>query len=247
MPDEAPRRLDQWLVARGLCGSRAQAQAAIKAGRVALDGRVARKPNESVPAGANVEIAGAADGYASRGAEKLAAALDHYGVDPDGLICLDLGASTGGFTDLLLRRGAARIYAVDVGRGQLIERLAGDPRVVNLEGVHGRDLTAALAPGPIDLLTIDVSFISLAKAAPAAMTLVKPGGRLIALVKPQFELGRERIGKGGKALGDLEDAPRQVRAWLEATPGWRPRSWMDSPILGGAGAQEFLIAADRLA
>lgn len=240
------RRLDQILVERGAFASRARAQGAIRAGLVRVGGVVAGKPATMAPDDAVIEVDGDVHDYVSRGAMKLEGALGTYEVDPAGKICLDLGASTGGFTEVLLRNGAAKIYAVDVGTGQLHPTLIADSRVVNLEQVHAKDLSHALIPDPIEIIVCDVSFISLKKALPCAMALAAPGARLIALIKPQFEVGRSRLGKGGivkpgyaNTYGVCED----INAWLSEQPGWKSLKWMTSPIEGGDGNKEFLIGA----
>lgn len=239
-------RLDRRLVQTGAFESRAKAQAAIRAGKVRVDGSVAVKPAEDIPDTAQIEIEGPAYPYVSRGGVKLAAALDAFGLDPAGRVCLDLGASTGGFTEVLLRRGAARIYAVDVGAGQLHARIAADPRVVNFEKTHAKDLTRALIPEPPALIVCDVSFISLKKALPPALALAAPDARLIALVKPQFEVGPAHIGKGGivKDARAAEAARADIACWLGGQ-GWAVTGALDSPILGGDGNREFLIGARR--
>lgn len=240
-------RLDQYLVLKGLAESRARAQAAIAAGLVTVDGAVAEKPAQKIGEGAAVAMAGAAHPYISRGGVKLAAALDAFGIDPAGKICLDLGASTGGFTDVLLRRGAAKIYAVDVGRGQLHEKIAADPRVVNLERTHAKELTREIVPEPIAVIVCDVSFISLKKALPFALMLAAPGARLAALIKPQFEVGPEGVGKGGLVKEGLaEPVADGVARWIE-TQGWGVSGLIDSPIRGGDGNREFLLGATKTA
>ena len=240
-------RLDQYLVLKGLAESRARAQAAIAAGLVTVDGAVAEKPAQKIGEGAAVAVAGAAHPYVSRGGVKLAAALDAFGIDPSGKTCLDLGASTGGFTDVLLRRGAAKIYAVDVGRGQLHEKIAGDPRVVNLEHTHAKDLSPQRVPEPVDVIVCDVSFISLKKALPFALMLAAPGARLAALVKPQFEVGPEGVGKGGLVKDGLAGPVADDMARWIKTQGWDVIGVIDSPILGGDGNREFLIGATKTA
>lgn len=244
-----PRRLDQTLVERGAFPSRARAQGAIKAGLVRVAGAVVDKPSTLVAADAVIAVEGDVHDYVSRGALKLEAALRSFEIEPSGKICLDLGASTGGFTEALLRAGAARIYAVDVGAGQLHQRIAGERRVVNLEKTHAKDLSRALVPEPVDIIVCDVSFISLRKALPFAMALAGPGATLVALIKPQFELGPEKIGKGGlvKASGDeLAELARDIGEWLNAS-GWPPVGAIESPIAGGDGNKEFLIGAIRSA
>lgn len=247
---ETPPRLDRWLVEAGLFDSRTRAQAAVKAGLVRIDGAVETRPSALKPDGASVTVEGDVHPYVSRGGVKLASALRTFEVDPAGKVCLDLGASTGGFTDVLLRAGAAKVYAVDVGRGQLHRSIAADPRVVSLEATHAKDLSAALIPDPIDVIVCDVSFISLRIALPPAMALAAPRARLVALIKPQFEVGRSRIGKRGivrpgyaNAYGVAED----IHQWIAAQTGWKPLGYTDSPIEGGDGNREFLIGAIRTA
>jgi 23S rRNA (cytidine1920-2'-O)/16S rRNA (cytidine1409-2'-O)-methyltransferase len=184
--------------------------------------------------------------WVGRGALKLVHALDLWRVTVEGRVVLDVGASTGGFTEVCLARGAARVYAVDVGRGQLHPRLAGDGRVVSLEATDARSLTAALIPHPPDLIVTDVSFISLEKALPAALALAAPGAALVALVKPQFEVGRAKVGKGG-VVSDPEaraGALEGVKAFLTGA-GWRVLETAESPIIGGDGNHEFLLWASR--
>ena len=239
-------RLDQLLVDRGAFASRARAQAAIRAGLVRGGGAVIDKPSANVAADSGIEIAGDVHDYVSRGALKLERALKTFEIDPAGKTCLDLGASTGGFTEVLLRGGALKICAVDVGTGQLHPKIIADPRVVNLEKTHARDLTAALIPDPIDVIVCDVSFISLKKALPFAMALAAPGARLIALIKPQFEVGRSRLGKGGIVKPGYENTYGvciDISAWFREQPGWKPLGYMESPIEGGDGNKEFLIGA----
>jgi 23S rRNA (cytidine1920-2'-O)/16S rRNA (cytidine1409-2'-O)-methyltransferase len=244
-PDRAPRiRLDQLLVERGLAESRTRAQALVLAGKVGVgEGDAARrdrKPGDLI-AGDTPVVLVAEEPYVGRGGYKLAAALDVFGIDPTGLTCLDVGASTGGFTDVLLQRGARRVYALDVGRGQLAESLRRDPRVVSMERTNARALTSTSLPEPIDLATIDVSFISLDKIlGPVAGTL-KPHGQIVALVKPQFEAGR-----GGTDKGVVRD-PAIHRAVLERTAitaqeaGLGIRGVIASPLLGAQGNREFLV------
>ncbi len=243
--DLAPTRLDLHLVQHGLFETRAQAQAAIRAGAVTVDGRVASKPSSTVPAGAAIS-ATPAHPWVSRGGVKLAAALDRFGIDPVGRHCLDIGASTGGFTHVLLARGAASVTAVDVGRGQFHARLAGDPRVRLHEGLDARALTAVHLLAPPSLIVADVSFISLDKALTNALALAAPRAVLAVLVKPQFEVGRARIGRGGIVRDEAAraDAIAGVAGWLDAE-GWAVRGHVPSPITGGDGNQETLLAADR--
>ena len=237
------RRIDLLLVERGLFDSRARAQAAIAAGRVTADGRVVAKPSETIDDTA-VLVAEPAHPWVGRGGLKLDHALALWPVPVEGRVVVDVGASTGGFTQVCLSRGAAKVYAVDVGRGQLHPTLADDPRVVELSGTDARTLTPALIPDRPALIVTDVSFISLAKALPAALALAGPGADLVALVKPQFEAGRDKVGKGGIVK---EEAVRQaaldaVTAWLQSE-GWPVRETADSPVTGGDGNHEFLLWA----
>jgi 23S rRNA (cytidine1920-2'-O)/16S rRNA (cytidine1409-2'-O)-methyltransferase len=183
--------------------------------------------------------------FVSRGGLKLASALDAFGLEPKGLVALDIGASTGGFTEVLLARGAKRVFAVDVGRDQLHDKLREDRRVVVLEGTDARALDAAVIDGPVGAIVADVSFISLTKALPEALKLAAPGAWLVALVKPQFEVGRDAVGKGG-IVRDAQARARavaEVRAFIDATPGWNVFAEMPSPIPGGSGNEEVLIGA----
>ncbi|GGC99404.1 TlyA family RNA methyltransferase [Aquisalinus flavus] len=240
-------RLDLHLVESGLCESRARAQSAIAAGLVRVNGTVADKPSRKIGAGDEVTLSGEVLRWVSRGGLKLEKALEYFGVDPAGMICLDLGASTGGFCDVLLAGGAAKIHAVDVGHGQLHDRIAGDSRVVNLEKTHAKDLSPALVAEPLDLVVTDVSFISLKKALPPALDLIRPGGHCLALVKPQFEVGRGEIGKGGLVRPGRENAEGVAEAMLDwiAGEGFEPLGWCESPIAGGDGNREFLIGARK--
>ncbi|MDP4024414.1 TlyA family RNA methyltransferase [Methylobacterium sp. NEAU 140] len=242
-PQRAGTRADLFLVAHGHFESRARAQAAIRAGLVRADGRPVRRASDPIAPGARIE-AHPEHPYASRGGLKLAAALDAFGLDPRGLPCLDVGASTGGFTDLLLARGAAHVHAVDVGRGQLHPRLAADPRVTSLEGTDIRGLDPArLVPAPL-LASVDVSFIGLALVLPALPPLLAPGGAIVALIKPQFEAGRGRVGRGGLVRDPAVHAEvcAAVRAVLEGL-GARVLGPVPSPVPGGDGNAEFLIGA----
>jgi 23S rRNA (cytidine1920-2'-O)/16S rRNA (cytidine1409-2'-O)-methyltransferase len=238
------KRADIVLVERGFFPSRARAQAAIAAGLVKVGGVALNKASEAVAGDAEI-AAEAPHPYASRGGLKLAAALDAFGLDPADLVCLDVGASTGGFTDVLLVRGALRVVAVDVGHGQLAARLATDHRVRSLEGLDARALTRAHvgeAPGAI---VCDVSFISQRLVLPHMLPLAAPQAWLVSLVKPQFEVGPADIVKGRvRSEAALERACADVRACIEAQ-GWGILGLIPSPILGGRGAKEFLIAARR--
>jgi 23S rRNA (cytidine1920-2'-O)/16S rRNA (cytidine1409-2'-O)-methyltransferase len=233
------------LVARGLFESRAKARAAIEAGGVTADRRRVAKASELIAEDAELE-AEPAHPWVGRGALKLAHALELWPIAVDGRVVLDVGASTGGFTEVCLTRGAARVYAVDVGRGQLHPKLAADSRVTSLEATDARELTAALIPQAPDVIVTDVSFISLEKALPAALALAQPGTDLVALVKPQFEVGRERVGKGGIVTDPAAraDALGGVKRFLAAA-GWAIQATADSPIEGGDGNREFLLWATR--
>jgi 23S rRNA (cytidine1920-2'-O)/16S rRNA (cytidine1409-2'-O)-methyltransferase len=238
-------RLDQALVAAGLADSRARAQALIAAGVVLVDGRPAAKPAVRVPPGAALAVTGDPLPYVSRGGLKLRHALDAFGLDPSGAVALDLGASTGGFSQVLLEAGAAEVWAVDVGRGQLAPALRADPRLHVVEGLNARDLTADHVPPP-DFLVADLSFISLAKALPPALGLARPGATLVALVKPQFEVGPAAVGKGGivRDPAAIAAARAGVRAFL-GSAGWMILDETPSPVPGGDGNAEFLLAARK--
>lgn len=243
------RRLDEVLVERRLVETRARARGLILRGLVQVDGAEASKAGQLVGEGADIQVQGVDAPYVSFGADKLVAALEAFGsdFDPKGRIALDVGASTGGFTDVLLRRGAAKVYAVDVGRRQLHAKLRGDPRVVSLEETDARALTSDLVPDPITALVSDVSFISLTKALPAALTLTAPGAWLIALIKPQFEAGPAAVGKGG-IVRNAEDQARSVEIvlkWLAAQPGWRIDGVAEWPGLEGRSNDEYLVGAHR--
>ena len=240
-------RLDQLMVERGLAESRAKAQALVLAGQVFSGDRRLDKPGHAVADDVQICVRAPGVPYVSRGGIKLAHGLDHFGIDPTGSVALDVGASTGGFTDVLLQRGAARVYAVDVGHGQLDWRLRNDPRVVVLERTNARHLTRTLVPEAIDLVVSDVSFISLELALPAALALARRGAGLIALIKPQFEVGKGQVGKGGvvrdPALHDAVCA--KIARWLGAEQKWQVLGITLSPITGPKGNREFLIAARR--
>ncbi|MBS0361346.1 MAG: TlyA family RNA methyltransferase [Proteobacteria bacterium] len=238
-------RADLLLVARGLFESRAKARAAIEAGGVTADGRTVAKASDLIDDGAAIAAA-AAHPWVGRGALKLEHALTLWPVPVEGRVVLDVGASTGGFTEVCLAAGARRVYAVDVGRGQLHASLADDPRVVALEGFDARRLTTAEVPDAPDLVVCDVSFIGLAKALPAALALAAEGADLVALVKPQFEVGPERVGKGGlvKDQAARAEALADVAAFLTAS-GWTVRETADSPIEGGDGNREHLLWATK--
>ncbi|MCO5063232.1 MAG: TlyA family RNA methyltransferase [Rhizobiaceae bacterium] len=237
-------RLDELLVRRGLFGSRSRAADAIRRGAVSVEGGAARKAGQVVLPDAQIDIADPALAYVSRAALKLVAGLDAFGFDPSGTTALDIGASTGGFTQVLLQRDARRVFALDVGHGQLADSIRNDARVTVREGLNARDLTLGDLDGiRPDFLVSDVSFISLKLALPPALELAVPGARGVFLVKPQFEAGREAIGKGG-LLKDEADGPRvaeALRQWLDAAPGWRAVGLVASPIEGGDGNREFLL------
>lgn len=241
-------RLDQALVDRGLAPSRARAQEMIRAGHVRLAGSTATKPSTKVPADAELSVSEEAHDYVSRAALKLVGGLDSFGIEPSGRICLDLGSSTGGFTDVLLRRGASKVYAVDVGTDQLHPSLRDDPRVISLEGTHAKDLGQGLIPEPIDLFVCDVSFISIQKALPPALALAGTPATLCTLVKPQFELGREAIGRGGRVLTPPDEQKqfidKEIVPFLQDL-GWTVHGLAISPIKGGEGTLEFLLHATK--
>ena len=238
-------RADLLLVARGFCESRAKARAAIEAGGVTAGGRPVARPSDLLANDAALVVT-PAHPWVGRGALKLEHALAIWPVRVEGPVALDVGASTGGFTEVCLAAGAARVYAVDVGRGQIHASLADDPRVILLEGVDARSLTAAEVPEAPQLIVCDVSFIGLAKALPAALALAAPGADLVALVKPQFEVGPERVGKGGLVRDEAAraDALSEVKAFLESA-GWPVQATTDSPIEGGDGNREYLLWARK--
>ncbi|NGN40486.1 TlyA family RNA methyltransferase [Mesorhizobium sp. CGMCC 1.15528] len=242
---ETRQRLDELLVARGLFASRSRARDAIERGTVKVDGAVAGKAGQGVSADAVIAVDDPAQSYVSRAALKLIAGLDHFSIDPSGCTALDIGASTGGFTQVLLERGAAHVTAIDVGHGQMHPSLKADPCVRCIEGLNARELSAGDLDGRLpELIVSDVSFISLKLALPPALDLARPGARGIFLVKPQFEAGREAIGKGG-LLKNPVDAPliaEALKDWLDAVPGWRAIGICPSPIEGSDGNREFLLA-----
>ncbi len=245
--DQQPQRLDLALVARGLVATRAKARDLIARGEVRVDGEIVRKPAANVREEQVIAVDAQAAAQVSRGAVKLTAALDRFGLDPAGRIALDVGASTGGFTQVLLERGAARVYAVDVGQGQLHETLKDNPHVVALEQCDARTLDSVLVPDAISAIVVDVSFISLTKVLPAALTLATTGCWIVALVKPQFEVGREGVSKGGivRDPAHRKRALITVRDWLAAHPQWEVIGDMPSPIEGGSGNVEYLLAGIR--
>ncbi|MFO1163477.1 MAG: TlyA family RNA methyltransferase [Reyranellaceae bacterium] len=237
-------RLDQALVDRGLAPTRAAAQRLVMAGLVFAGDRRLDKPGHAIAFETSLEVRGQLHPYVSRGGLKLEKGLDHFAIPVAGRIALDVGASTGGFTDLLLQRGAAKVYAIDVGTNQLAWKLRSDPRVVSMEKTNIRDVTHEHVPEPIDLIVCDASFIGLRTALPAALALAAPGAHLVALIKPQFEVGKGRVGKGG-IVRDPElhaEVCATIEAWLAAQAGWRVLGVADSPIEGAGGNKEFLIA-----
>jgi 23S rRNA (cytidine1920-2'-O)/16S rRNA (cytidine1409-2'-O)-methyltransferase len=241
------QRADQALVERGLVESRNKARALIMAGKVFSGEKRVEKPGQAVKPEQPLEVRGQEHPWVSRGGLKLEKGLDAFGIDPEGLVCLDIGASTGGFTDVLLTKGAARVYAVDVGHGQLAWKLRQDERVVVLEKTNARHLTAEQVPEPVDLVVCDASFIGLEVVLPAPLSLTRPGARLVALIKPQFEVGKARVGKGG-VVRDPElhhEVCARISAWLSAQPGWRVLGVAESPITGPEGNVEFLLGGER--
>jgi 23S rRNA (cytidine1920-2'-O)/16S rRNA (cytidine1409-2'-O)-methyltransferase len=238
------QRLDVALVTRGLAESRARAQALIKAGKVFSGTKRLDKASAEIAADEPLDLQGHDHPWVSRGGLKLVHALDHFAIDPAGMTVLDIGASTGGFTDVVLSRGAAKVYAVDSGQGQLAEKLRADPRVVVLERTNARHLTAALISDPVDLVICDASFIGLETVLPAPLALARRGGALVALIKPQFEVGPGRVGKGGIVRDPElhEEVCGRIAAWLAAR-GWYVFGVTESPIAGADGNKEFLIAA----
>ena len=241
----AKRRVDQLLVDRGLAESRTKAQALIMAGLVLAGTRRVAKAGETVPLDQPLTVKGQDHPWVSRGGLKLVEGLDRFQIDPTGLVCLDIGASTGGFTDVLLSRGAARVYAVDVGHGQLAWKLRQDTRVTVLERTNARHLTSEQVPEPVDLIVCDASFIGLAKVLETPLGFAAPGACLVALIKPQFEVGRGRVGKGGVVSDPTLHAEvcQSVSDWLNGLPGWRVIGLTESPIKGPEGNREFLIGA----
>ena len=241
------KRLDLALVERGLVRTRARARDAILRGHVTVDGKLAVRPAMTVEPDAAIALDDPASGYVSRGSLKLIAALDRFGYSPTGRVALDIGASTGGFTQVLLERGAAKVFAIDVGHGQLDPALAADPRVVSREGVNARDLVPGDIGEPAAAIVADVSFISLRLVLPPVLALAGPAAWGIFLVKPQFEVGREALGKGGivRDPGLAERSAADIAGWLETAIGWRVDGIILSPIEGGDGNREFLLGARR--
>jgi 23S rRNA (cytidine1920-2'-O)/16S rRNA (cytidine1409-2'-O)-methyltransferase len=243
-------RLDQTLVDRGLCESREKAKRAVMAGQVRINERMAGKPSDAVRPGDELTLV-AAEKFVSRGGLKLEHALNHFHLDVTGLRVIDLGASTGGFTDCLLQRGAAKVYAVDVGQGQLAWKLRCNPQVVVMEKTNARSLTPASFPPPFvpaDLVVIDCSFISLQKILPAAVALLRPSGRIIALIKPQFEAGKKEVDRGAGVIRDPLIHERVLRETNEFVTTRGGLNWLgvtESPVLGPAGNKEFLALIEH--
>ena len=240
----AKLRADQLLVDRGLAESRARAQALILAGLVFLGDRKVEKAGQQVAEDAELDVRGRDHPWVSRGGIKLAHAIDHFGIDVTGMVAIDVGSSTGGFTDVLLSNGAARVYAVDSGTNQLAWKLRSDARVIVHEQTSARILTADHIPEAIDIIVCDASFISLAKVLERPLAFARPGAQLAALIKPQFEAGRDEVGKGGVVRDPQvhERVCEQVRIWL-TTQGWTVTGITPSPITGPQGNIEFLIHA----
>jgi 23S rRNA (cytidine1920-2'-O)/16S rRNA (cytidine1409-2'-O)-methyltransferase len=247
MARSAKWRADQLLVEQGLAESRAKAQALILAGVVSCAGRRIDKPGQALAADAALSVKGQDHPWVSRGGVKLAHALDYFQIDATGKTALDIGASTGGFTDVLLAHGARRVYAVDVGHGQLAWKLRQDARVIVHERVNARHLTRAQVPELVDIITCDASFIGLEKILPAPLALAGEDAELVALVKPQFEAGRERVGKRGVVSDHAvhKEVCQRIAGWIGAQPGWSVAGVVESPILGPEGNREFLVCARR--
>lgn len=239
-------RVDQLLVERGLVESRARAQALVLAGLVFHGEAKVAKPGQTVPADAVLDVRGRDHPWVSRGGIKLAHAIEHFGLDPAGVTAMDIGSSTGGFTDVLLSKGAAHVFAVDSGTNQLAWKLRQDPRVTVLEQTSARVLTADHITAPCQWVVCDASFIALAKVLDVPLKLAAPQCQLVALIKPQFEVGREEVGKGGVVRDPALHARvcAEVRGWIEAL-GWQVQGIVESPITGPEGNVEFLIAARR--
>jgi 23S rRNA (cytidine1920-2'-O)/16S rRNA (cytidine1409-2'-O)-methyltransferase len=239
-------RIDQLLVERGLAESRTRAQALVMAGHVLLGDKRVDKAGQQVATDAEVTVKGQGHPWVSRGGVKLAHALEVFAIDISGMVAIDVGSSTGGFTDVLLNKGAAKVYAVDSGTNQLAWKLRQDPRVVVHEQTSARILTAEHVPQPVDLIVCDASFISLSKVLERPMSFARKGAQLVALIKPQFEAGKAEVGKGGVVRDAAVHARvcAEVRDWLEVS-GWAVKGLTESPITGPKGNVEFLIWAER--
>ena len=246
-PSTDDLRADMFLVRNGYAKSRTEAQSAIRSGRLKVNGEIVSKPSRTLDPHAQIEYV-KPHPYVSRGALKLLAALDHFDLSPQDRVCLDVGASTGGFTEVLLERGASKVYAVDVGHSQMHPKVRRDERVVACDGVNARALTRAQVLETPYALTIDVSFIGLKLALPPALSLAGAGAWLVALVKPQFEVGKFAIGKGGivKDAEAREAAVKNVSEWIGDQAGWTIQGHIESPIEGGDGNREYLIAAKKV-
>ncbi len=241
-------RLDQALVECGLCDSRERAKRLILAGQVRVNAQTARKPSDSIKPGDELTL-DAPEKFVSRGGHKLEHALEHFKLDVKDLNALDLGASTGGFTDCLLQRGAAKIFAVDVGQGQLAWKLRNDPRVVVMEKTNARNLKPEQFPAPANLAVIDCSFISLKKILPPAIPLLKNDGKIVALIKPQFEAGKAEVDKGRGVITDAAVHQRvisELQEFVAAQAGLCWRGVVESPLLGPAGNKEFLVLIEKI-
>jgi 23S rRNA (cytidine1920-2'-O)/16S rRNA (cytidine1409-2'-O)-methyltransferase len=247
MSDQNSQRLDQLLVTLGLFASRSRARDAVSRGTVKVAGKVVTKAGAIFGPDAAIEIDDPAQDYVSRAALKLVAALDHFGLDPAGRHCLDVGASTGGFTEVLLERGAVHVTAIDVGHGQMHPRISTDTRVTNIEGLNARNLTAEDIDHAVDFVVSDVSFISLKLALAPALDIAETNAIAAILVKPQFEAGREAIGKGGllKDPASGPDVAAELERWFTEDMGWKSLGLIPSPISGGDGNQEFLLAGTK--
>ena len=247
MAKTGKQRLDQVLVERRLADSRSRAQALVMAGLVFSQTKRLDKPGHRVEANIPLTVRGPDHPWASRGGIKLAHGLDHFSIEPAARVCLDIGASSGGFTDVLLCGGAAKVYAVDVGHGQLDWKLRRDERVVVLDKTNARYLGPEQIPDTIDLIVCDASFIGLEVVLPAVLALAAPGASLVALIKPQFEVGKGRVGKGGivRDTAQHDEVCKRIECWLAARDGWRVLGLTASPITGADGNKEFLIAAKR--
>ncbi len=244
-PKPSKTRLDHLLVDRGLAENRTRAQALIMAGLVLVDDKPVDKPGHGVSAASDIRVKGKDHPWVSRGGVKLDHGLGQFAIDPSGQVCLDLGASTGGFTDVLLAQGAAKVYAVDVGHGQLDWKLRNDDRVVVLEKTNARNLSSTEVPEPVGLIVCDVSFIGLEKVLPAALALAAPDAHLVALIKPQFQAGRDHVGKGGVVRDPAvhRQVCDAVETFIRDDRGWEVLGISPSPIKGPEGNVEFLICA----
>lgn len=245
MARPAKARIDRLLVERGLAASREKARALVMAGDVFADGRRIDKPGVALPRDAPLTVRGAPHPWVSRGGVKLAHALECFGLSASGAVAVDIGASTGGFTDVLLEGGARRVYAVDVGHGQLAWKLRRDDRVVVLERTNARYLSREHVPEPVDLIVCDASFIGLELVLPPAMKLASSPATLVALIKPQFEVRRDQVGKKGvvRDPGLHDEVCERIRSFVERRSGWRTVGLAESPVRGPEGNREFLIAA----